>query len=256
VDVPAGTLRDLIERTSFSISPDETRLHLNSALFQGDGKVLRMVTTDGHRMTCCEAEVEGSERFYRHEVLLPARGIAELKRLLEGIQGEVRVVFEAPNVFFELPETAIVEEGKEGPGIRTRLAVKLVDATFPPYRQVVPRDNKRTVVVSRQDLANALRRISSISPTRTPTGRLHFEPGRLKISSDNPDVGVGEEEMDAEYDGEAIDIGFNTRYLLDVLGVMRSDNAVLNLGGALDGCIVKDEDEGDRFLAVVMPIRI
>lgn len=256
VEIPAETLRALIERTIFSISPDETRLHLNSALFQGDGKVLRMVTTDGHRMTCFEQTVEVDKRFYRHDVLIPARGLGELRKLLEGVQGDVRAVFEAPYVFFDVPGAKQDgPAGKELSSERVRLAIKLVDATFPPYRQVIPRDNKRFVGVGRNALAAALRRISSISPSRTPTTRLRLEPGKMKISSDNPDVGIGEEEIDIQYDGEAFEIGFNARYLLDILEVVQSENVQMNLGGSLDGCVIREGND-ERFLAVVMPIRI
>jgi DNA polymerase-3 subunit beta len=130
-----------------------------------------------------------------------------------------------------------------------------VDATFPPYRQVIPRDNKRNVIVAREVLAAALRRISSISPSRTPTTRLRLESGKMRISSDNPDIGVGEEEIDVQYEGEELDIGFNARYLLDVLDVISGENVHLSLGGSLDGCVLREEND-ERFLAVVMPIRI
>ncbi|MBN1769885.1 MAG: DNA polymerase III subunit beta [Deltaproteobacteria bacterium] len=254
--LPAETLRNLIERTIFSISPDETRLHLNSALFQGDGKVLRMVTTDGHRMTCFEETVDVDKRFYRHDVLIPARGLTELRKVLEGVQGDLQVMFETPYVFFDVP--AVAKQGVGGAEHATqnvRLAIKLVDATFPPYRQVIPRDNKKLVGIGRDVFASALRRISSISPSRTPTTRLRLEAGKMKISSDNPDIGIGEEDIDIQYEGEAFDIGFNARYLLDILDVVTGENIQLNLGGSLDGCVVREEND-ERFLAVVMPIRI
>jgi DNA polymerase-3 subunit beta len=254
VAIPADTLRHLIERTIFSISPDETRLHLNSALFQGDGKILRMVTTDGHRMTCFEETVDVDKRFYRHDVLIPARGLAELRKILEGVQGDLQVVFENPYVFFDVPAPP-KQGGADQPLQNVRLAIKLVDATFPPYRQVIPRDNKKLVGIGREVFASALRRISSISPSRTPTTRLRIETGKMRISSDNPDIGIGEEDIDIQYEGEAFDIGFNARYLLDILDVITGENVQLSLGGSLDGCVVREEND-DRFLAVVMPIRI
>lgn len=254
VAIPADTLRHLIERTIFSISPDETRLHLNSALFQGDGKILRMVTTDGHRMTCFEETVDVDKRFYRHDVLIPARGLAELRKILEGVQGDLQVVFENPYVFFDVPAPPKQGSGDQ-PLQNVRLAIKLVDATFPPYRQVIPRDNKKLVGIGREVFASALRRISSISPSRTPTTRLRIETGKMRISSDNPDIGIGEEDIDIQYEGEAFDIGFNARYLLDILDVITGENVQLSLGGSLDGCVVREEND-DRFLAVVMPIRI
>lgn len=256
VVIPAETLRHLIERTIFSISPDETRLHLNSALFQGDGKVLRMVTTDGHRMTCFEETVDVDKRFYRHDVLIPARGLAELRKVIDGVHGDLQVVFENPYVFFDVPPPPKQGSGSADQVLQNvRLAIKLVDATFPPYRQVIPRDNKKFVGIGREVFASALRRISSISPSRTPTTRLRIESGKMKISSDNPDIGIGEEDIDIQYEGEAIDIGFNARYLLDILDVITGENVQLNLGGSLDGCVVREEND-ERFLAVVMPIRI
>jgi DNA polymerase-3 subunit beta len=172
------------------------------------------------------------------------------------VQGDLQVVFENPYVFFDVPAPPKQGAGAAEQALQNvRLAIKLVDATFPPYRQVIPRDNKKFVGIGREVFASALRRISSISPSRTPTTRLRIESGKMKISSDNPDIGIGEEEIDIQYEGEAFDIGFNARYLLDILDVISGENVQLNLGGSLDGCVVREEND-DRFLAVVMPIRI
>lgn len=253
--MPAAVLRTLIDRTAFSISPDETRLHLNSALFQGDGRILQMTTTDGHRLTSAKETIAGDGAGYRHELLIAARGITELRKLVDGFEGEIRMLFETPHVFFQRDDTIPVEGQAEPFHATVVLAIKLVDATFPPYRQVIPRDNKRHVYAQRSALADAIRRVSSVSSARTSTVRLRLEQGKVTVSSDNPDIGVGEEEIDVQYDGDALEIGFNSRYLLDAVGAVRGEQVYLNLGEALDGCVVREQDD-DRFLGVVMPVRL
>ncbi len=251
--IPAAVMTELIERTSFSISTDETRMHLNSALFQGDGKVLRMVTTDGHRLTCFEHGPEASGPF-RHEILIPQRGIGEIRRLIEGHEGNLTMTVDPPHAFFQR-ESFVPQPGSESFKTTAMMAVKLVEATFPPYRQVIPRDNKRRVHASKAALSEAIRRVSTIASGRTSTVRLRIAGGKLTVLSDNPDIGVGEEEIDVRAEGGDIEIGFNGRYLLDAIAAVTGEEVQLNLGDALDGCVVR-EVEDERYLAVVMPVRL
>ncbi|MCC7542159.1 MAG: DNA polymerase III subunit beta, partial [Deltaproteobacteria bacterium] len=222
-DVDAAALGDLIAKTSFSMSTDETRPHLSGALFEGEGKLLRMVTTDGHRLSKAERKVE-SAAMLNFDMLLPHKGVGELRRLLDdlvGGKGEskpiVSVAVSGGNAFFKCDSVL--------------LSAKLVEAKFPPYGQVIPNGFERRVIVGRAGLVEALRRIALVASDRAGGVRLKLAPGKISVSSENPDVGEGSEELEVDYAGGELNIGFNARYLLDALSALGEDDIAIELSG-------------------------
>jgi DNA polymerase-3 subunit beta len=183
-------------------------------------------------------------------LLVPAKGIHELKRLLDEAKGEKR---DGDNV----PTVAIGQSGsnvflrREG----TLMAVKLVEASFPAYQQVIPASSDRSARVSRSGLLDALRAVSLVSSDRTSGVKLQFTASKLTISSENPDVGAGTDEIDADLTGDPLTIGFNSRYLIDVLGALSTDEVLLELSGELDPGVVRPANS-DEFVGVIMPMRI
>jgi DNA polymerase-3 subunit beta len=188
-------------------------------------------------------------------MLVPNKGIGELKRLLEdaksdkpvkGDEGGPMVVGVATlggNAFFR----------RDG----IQLSVKLADEQFPPYAKVIPQNQDKRVVVSRASLVDALRRISLVSNDKSGGVRLSLQAGTLRVTSENPDVGDGSEEVDVDYAADALTIGFNARYLLDVLGALTDDEVALELSGELDPGVIKPARESaTTFVGVVMPMRI
>jgi DNA polymerase-3 subunit beta len=248
-DVPIDAMAELIALTSFSMSTDDTRPHLAGALIESDGSVLRMVTTDGHRLSKGEKRVASAGKGSM-SLLVPAKGIHELKRLLDEAKGEKRDGETVPTV-------AIGQSGsnvflrREG----TLMAVKLVEASFPAYQQVIPASSDRAARVSRGGLLDALRAVSLVSSDRTSGVKLQFTASKLTISSENPDVGAGTDEIDADLTGEPLTIGFNSRYLIDVLGALSTDEVLLELSGELDPGVVRPANS-DEFVGVIMPMRI
>jgi DNA polymerase-3 subunit beta len=246
------TLAGLIAATHFSISPDETRLHLNSALFEWDGDRVRMVTTDGHRLSKCEARVKSKET--GSSMLIPLKGIQELRRLCHEARGELGRTEEG--------EAPTLEMLQSGPNAFFRLAgfqfsVKLVDAQFPPYQQVIPASSERQVRAPRLGLFDALRAVSVAASDRTGGVKLSLSAGKLRVESESPDSGQGFDELAVEYDGADLTIGFNARYFLDVLGAMTEDEVVVGLSGELDPAVLKPATESESsYLAVIMPMRI
>jgi DNA polymerase-3 subunit beta len=248
-DVDADALGELIARTHFSMSTDDTRPHLAGALFEGDGKVLRMVTTDGHRLSKAERKHDGA--MLNFTMLVPGKGIAELRRLIDDARADRPKGEEAPltlgvaqaggNAFFR----------REG----VQLSVKLADEQFPPYAKVIPASASRRVVASRVALTEALRRIALVAADKSGLVKLAIEPGKLRIESENPDVGAGSEEVDVDFAGAPVTIGFNAKYLLDVLGALADDEVALELSGELDPGMVKPA-VGEGFVGVIMPMRI
>ena len=247
----AEELARLVTLTQYSMSSDDTRPHLAGALFEGDGRAVRMVTTDGHRLSKAEYRLPEGRKLLNFGMLVPGKGIAELRRLVEEARGERPKGDEAPSV---------VEVASGGGNAFFRrddvlLSVKLIDEQFPPYGKVIPSAQHRKVGVSRALLTEALRRISLVASDKSGAVRFGIEPGILRITSENPDVGEGAEELDVDYAGEPIEIGFNARYVLDVLGSLTEDEVRLELGGQLDPGVIRPQGPTD-FVGVIMPMRI
>jgi DNA polymerase-3 subunit beta len=246
MELTVDTLLQLFKHTKFSISTDETRAHLNSALFECVDGVVRMVTTDGHRLCKMELAVEGLD--VTTTMLLPLKAVTELSKLLEEISDsastKVRIAQTGPNAFFQL--------------LGVQFSVKLIDAQFPPYDAVIPAVTDRAVRTPRVQLFDALRAVSLAASDRTGGVKLSVSDNALRITSESPESGNGFDEVAVDYDGQEISVGFNARYLLDVLNIIDEDEVTLGLSGELDPAVVRPaSDEGkDQYIAVVMPMRI
>jgi DNA polymerase-3 subunit beta len=249
--IDVAVLQELVAKTHFSISADETRAHLNSALFEWDGDVVRMVTTDGHRLSKMEVKVTGRQA--SATMLIPLKAIQELRRLCDDIVGEAKDASkDSPP-----PQLQITQSGSsaffQGGGMS--FGVRLVDAQFPPYSQVIPQQSEKLVRIPRAAFSDALKAVSVAASERTGGVKLGMSKGTMRITTESPESGEGFDEVPIEYAGPNMTIGFNARYFLDVLGSLDEDEVQLGLGGELDPAVVKPV--GPRqFLAVVMPMRI
>jgi len=182
-------------------------------------------------------------------MLIPLKAIMELRRLCE------ELVAEAPKD--GKPEIVITQSGSSAffQAGSTTFSVKLVDAQFPPYSQVIPQATEKKVRVARGPLADALRAVSIAASERTGGVKLALEGGTMRISSESPDSGDGSDEVPIDYSGPPITVGFNAKYFLDVLGALSEDEVILGLSGELDPAVVRPASDR-QFLAVVMPMRI
>jgi DNA polymerase III subunit beta len=250
-ELAAEDLGRLIALTQYSMSSDETRPHLSGALIEGDGKLVRMVTTDGHRLSKGEYKQQGSGRMLNFEMLVPSKGVSELKRMIDEAKSNQPKGEEKP---------VTLNVAKAGGSAFFRhdevlLGVKLADEQFPPYGKVIPKQQSRRVVVPRTLLVDALKRISLVANDKSGAVRFDVKPGTVRITSENPDVGEGSEELDVDFAGEPVEIGFNVRYLLDALAALTEDDVALELGGQLDPGVIKPVGPTD-FIGVIMPMRI
>ena len=246
----AATLAQLISATHFSISSDETRPHLASALFEWDGDRARMVTTDGHRLSKMEASTKG--KLEGTSILIPLKGVNELRRLCDEVAGkrsgdeapEIKICQSGPNAFFELPGF--------------QFSVKLLDAQFPPYQQVIPAEHAHRVRVPRTATAEALTAVSVAASDRTGGVKLSLSKGKLRFESESPESGEGFDELPVDYDGPDLTVGFNARYFLDVLRAIVDDEVEIALGGELDPAVIRpaSSNPNSSYLAVIMPMRI
>ena len=247
----AEELGRLVTLTHYSMSTDETRPHLACSLFEGDGKSVRIVTTDGHRLSKAEYKLGETKKLLNFSMLVPSKGIAELRRLIEEAKADRAKTEDTPST---------IDVATAGGSAFFRrddavLSVKLVDEQFPPYNKVIPSSATRKIGVSRTLLSEALRRIALVASDKSGSVRFNAEPGILRITSENPDVGEGAEEIDVDFAGEPVEIGFNAKYVLDVLGALTEDEVKLELGGQLDPGVIKPVGPTD-FVGVIMPMRI
>jgi DNA polymerase-3 subunit beta len=247
LQLPVELLSLLLARTHFSISSDETRPHVNSGLFEWVGDRVRLVSTDGHRLSKMEATVSGPSA--TATMLLPLKAITELRRLADEARAEgegatVTITQSGPNAFFTIASMDF--------------SVKLVDAQFPPYQQVIPSLSERALRAPRLPFADALRAVSLAASDRTSGVKLSVAPNTLRITSESPESGNGFDEIQVDYHGPELSIGFNAKYFLDVLAAIDDDEIILNVSGELDPAVVRPANEApDRqYVAVIMPMRI
>ncbi|CAE6879952.1 MAG: DNA polymerase III subunit beta [Pseudomonadaceae bacterium] len=233
-------LRRLIERTSFAMAQQDVRYYLNGMLLEVQSGVLRAVATDGHRLAMCSMQAEIGQAD-RHQVIVPRKGILELARLLTEQDGMVSIVLGQHHIRATTGEFTFTS--------------KLVDGKFPDYERVLPRGGDKLVVADRQGLREAFSRTAILSNEKYRGIRLQLAEGQLKIQANNPEQEEAEEEIAVDYNGSSLEIGFNVSYLLDVLGVMTTDQVRLILSDSNSSALVQEADNDDSAY-VVMPMRL
>jgi DNA polymerase-3 subunit beta len=256
--IDVAVVQELIAKTHFSISTDETRAHLNSALFEWDGDQVRMVTTDGHRLSKMEVKVSGRQA--SATMLIPLKAIQELRRICDEALAEAPSKDAAAKTGAgdaARPQLQITQSGSSAffQGAGMTFSVKLVDAQFPPYAQVIPANSDKKVRAPRAALADALRAVSIAASERTGGVKVTLAKGTMRITSESPESGDGFDEIPVEFGGPELTIGFNAKYFLDVLGALEEDEVILGVSGELDPAVLRPASER-QFLAVVMPMRI
>ena len=236
--VDSATLLALFSRTSFAVSTDETRAHLNSLLLEREGGTLRAVATDGHRLALAEGAVPGEGTA---SILVPLSAVRELGKLAEA-GGSMDITLSERTMFVHAAAAS--------------MSLQLTDATFPPYQQVIPTTSTTRITVARAPLADAVRAVLLASPERTGIVRLDIDARTIRVSAADPGRGDASDEVPIEREtGKGkIAIGFSGKYLLDALGAESTDMATIELSGDLDP--IKLTSDGGRGCQIVMPARI
>jgi len=244
--ISAETLREMLKLTSFAISDDEMRYNLNGVyleqLKEGNNKnKIRMVATDGHRLSLINREVKGAENIdLKKGVIIPKKGVQELKRMVDESEGEVEIGIEEN-----------ICTAKCGENV---LRMRLIVGEFPDYKQVIPKVKGKKLMVSRNALYHALKRVSLMASGKSKCVKFGITGSKIEFSSSNPELGEANEDIIAEFEGNDMDIGFNARYFLDVLNSTSSDKIVLELENELSPGVIKLEKDND-YLNVIMPMR-
>jgi DNA polymerase-3 subunit beta len=240
-DLPARALRRLIERSHFAMAQQDFRYYLNGLLLELLGARLRAVATDGHRLALTEQMLEAEVCGEVQQLIVPRKGVAEALRLLPDAGDVVRVTIAASHL-------ALVV----GP---QRLVTRLVDARYPDYERVLPRDSRAALEASREELRQVLSRISILSNEKFRGVRLDLSAGRLKVSAQNPELEMAEEEIEVRYSGQPMEMGFNVSYLLEALGAIEAETVVIEFTDPNSSCLLRAAGESaDRY--VVMPMRL
>jgi DNA polymerase III subunit beta len=239
VTLPQKTLKHLFNMVHFSMAQQDIRYYLNGLLLVVDGKNVIAVATDGHRLAFCQVETD--QNFQRQEVIIPRKTILELQRLLEDQDNPVELEIANNQVKLCFDNVELIS--------------KLVEGKFPDYTRVIPKGYKNNFTIDRQVLLHSLQRAAIMTSDKFKGVRCIASPGSLKISSTNADQEEAVEELEIDYGGDSVDIGFNVTYLLDVLNNLKCDSINIALGDANSSALITVPDNAD-FKYVVMPMRI
>lgn len=232
-------LKHLFNMVHFSMAQQDIRYYLNGLLLVVEGRNVIAVATDGHRLAFCQ--VAADQEFPRQEVIIPRKTIIELQRLLEESDEPVQLDIASSQVKFTFAGIELIS--------------KLVEGKFPDYTRVVPKGYKNNFTIGREQLLRSLQRAAIMTSDKFKGVRWVIAPGSLKISSTNADQEEAVEELEIDYGGDSVDIGFNVTYLLDVLNNLKGDDVNIALGDANSSALITIPDNTD-FKYVVMPMRI
>jgi DNA polymerase III subunit beta len=247
VKIEASILSEMIEKTIYSVSTDETRYHLNGVYLEvkqeGEGANYRMVATDGHRLSLIDRRISGTGtgRSGTQGVIIPRKGLHEIRKLLESVDGTVEVAIEGAQLVVRSQTTVLM--------------VRLIEGKYPNYQQLIPQNLKEHFLVQRDSLLSSLKRVSLLSNAKSKGVTFSLSGGKMEITSNNPELGDAKEEIEVEYKGKDLKIGFNARYVLDVLSSMHDDVVRIELNDQLSPGLVRPHED-QSYTCVVMPMRI
>jgi DNA polymerase III subunit beta len=237
--LPQKEITRLLDKTQFSMAQQDVRYYLNGLLIETSKKRVRAVATDGHRLALCDISIDNQE-VSSGQVIIPRKGVMELHRLL-GNGAEIELAIGSNHVRAEL----------EG----IRFTSKLIDGRFPDYERVIPSANASTLKADRETLRASLQRASILSNEKYRGVRLELGKDTLKIQANNPDQEEARDEVEVEYSGDAMEIGFNVTYLLDALAVVDGESVEIDFVDANSSCLIRGQ-KADLAKYVVMPMRL
>lgn len=237
--VPQKTLKDLLSQVSFAMAVHDIRYYLNGILFVAEGKQLSLVATDGHRLAFASATLD--VEVPKQEVILPRKTVIEMQRLLSDAEGAIEMQFASNQARFAFGGMEFVS--------------KLVEGKFPDYNRVIPRNHKNHITLGRVALLAALQRTAILTSEKFKGVRLNIEPGTLRVASNNAEQEEAVDELDIDYGGDSIEIGFNVTYLIDALTNMQQEMVKVELSDANSSALLTIP-ENATFKYVVMPMRI
>ena len=243
IKIEASDLVMMIKRTTFACSTDETRPALNGVLWSTKGELMNMVATDGHRLA--KVSIENKKlKGVSEDIIIPPKVLNIIPRFVSESDGEIGIIFGENNIIFNLEDVILTSRLIEGP--------------YPNYEQVIPTESDKKMVISKNELAGAVRRVSILSNSLTHQVRFTIKGSNLTISTTNADVGgEGKETLVCDYTGDPIDLGYNANYITDVLGKMDSEEVIFTLSNPVSAGVIYSPDiPREQFLCLIMPLRL
>ena len=243
IKISGSDLRTMIQHTTFACSDDETRPALNGVLWQTKGDRMRMVATDGHRLARIALDNKMLKGLHE-DVIIPPKVLNLIPRFVSDDAKEVGIIFGENNIIFNLGDIVLTSRLIEGP--------------YPNFEQVIPGENDKTLVVAKEDLLSAVRRVSILSNALTRQVKFSIQEGELMLSTTNADVGgEAKERLECDYKGDAIEIGYNANYVSDILGKVESEDVVFELSSNVSAGIVYGQNiSKEDYLCLIMPLRL
>ena len=239
-ELPAATLRQIIDKTRFAISTEETRYYLMGIFLHIADDQLKAAATDGHRLArVTVGKPDGADGM--PDVIVPRKCVAELRKLLEELEGTVEVSMSATKIRFGLGSAVLTS--------------KLIDGTFPDYNRVIPTANDKLLKLDPKTFAQGVDRVSTIASEKTRAVKMNVDRDKVTLSVTSPESGTATEELAADYGADGIEIGFNARYLLDILGEIDGDTVEVHLADAAAPTLLRENDKSEA-LYVLMPMRV
>lgn len=245
ITIAGDTLRDMIKKTLYAVGENDARHVLNGLFVEmtpsKGALTVRMVGTDGHRLSMIDREVNAKHK--EESLIVPRKAMMELRRLLEedSATKELTMGISKNHILFKRDGLVMVS--------------KLIEGNYPNYLQVVPTESTKSVTLPKDALAHAVKRVSILSKEKTNAVKVQLEKGRMVLSTNNPEVGEATEDLSVDFDGESLTIGFNSRYLMDVLSGMGTDKIQMTFNDQLSPCLIMEEGD-ENYKCVIMPMRV
>jgi DNA polymerase-3 subunit beta len=249
--VPTGIIREMIEKTVFAASNEESRYHLNGVLFaqakQGGEEMLRMVATDGHRLSLVDRQNKKIFGIDEKGIIMPKKGILEVKKIIGDRDGEkeMGIYFNSTHGFFKLGKSLTV--------------IRLIEGEFPEYEQVIPKGNDKKLVMAKERMVSSLKRVSTMANERMEGVKFSLKINSLEMSSTHQDFGDAQEEVEVVYDGPPLQVGFNARYFIEALNVIDTEEVLMELKDDGSPGILKPSSSTpgvSNQISIIMPMRL
>ena len=242
-EIDSKVLTEVISKTIYAAATEEGRFTLNGILMEKlDGNLLRFVATDGHRMAAIDREVEGAKDLkLQAGIILPKKGMLELQRLIAGVEGKVSLGVKDNHIALKTGDTV--------------LFMRIVDGEFPDYKRVIPEGNPVKVLIGRDEFLKSLKRTSALVDEKARAVKLIFSKEKMVIESSNPSYGVAKAESACEYQGPSLEIGFNDRYLFEILSTVSGGKIQMEMKDELSP-VLFTVDSDTKYQCVIMPMRI
>ncbi|MGE0631761.1 MAG: DNA polymerase III subunit beta [Pseudobdellovibrionaceae bacterium] len=252
----SNVLQDMIDKTIYSVSTDETRYHLNGVYFerfnkkdngqtavQREQSFFRMVATDGHRLSLIEKATDEGMTALKDSagVIIPRKGLHEIKKLVESLDGEFEMAIEGSQLIVRHSSTVLM--------------IRLIEGKYPNYQQLIPANLSRKVSVDREAFLTSLKRVSPVANQKSKGVTLLLSNGKMEISSNNPELGDAKDEIEIDYKGGDLKIGFNAKYITDILNSIHDETIELELNDQLSPGLVRPQND-KNYTCVIMPMRI